>query len=92
MTVPIIGSGIGNAIKNSKILADTIIADKTETYSAETLWDYQYNYYQKMGKNIAPLALAKLLLTRVSQDPIAYAINEGLLTYHEMTITANHTR
>ncbi len=91
MTVPIIGSGIGNAIKNSKILADTIIADKTETYSAETLWDYQYNYYQKMGKNIAPLALAKLLLTRVSQDQIAYAINEGLLTYHEMTITANHT-
>ena len=36
MTVPIIGSGIGNAIKNSKILAETIIGDKTETYSAET--------------------------------------------------------
>lgn len=91
MTVPIIGSGIGNAIKNSKILADVIAADKTETYSAETLYPYQVEYVNKMGRHIAPLALAKLVLTRVSQDEIRYAINKGLLTYHEMTITANHT-
>ncbi|MBO6153174.1 MAG: NAD(P)-binding protein [Clostridiales bacterium] len=91
MTVPIIGSGIGNAIKNSKILAETIINDKTETYSAETLWPYQYEYFQKMGKNIAPLALVKLLLTRISQDQLDYAFNEGILTHHELTITANHT-
>lgn len=91
MTVPIIGSGIGNAIKNSKILAETIIGDKTETYSAETLWPYQYEYFQKMGKNIAPLALVKLLLTRISQDQLDYAFNEGILTHHELTITANHT-
>lgn len=91
MTVPIIGSGIGNAIKNSKILAEVIASDKTETYSAETLWKYQYEYYNKMGRNIAPLALAKLVLTRVTQDELRYAINKGLLTYREMTITANHT-
>lgn len=91
MTVPIIGSGIGNALKNSKILAETIIADKTETYSAETLWPYQYEYFQKMGKNIAPLALVKLLLTRISQDQLDYAFDNGILTHYEMTITANHT-
>lgn len=91
MTVPIIGSGIGNAIKNSKILAEVIASDTTETYSAETLWKYQYQYYNKMGRNIAPLALAKLVLTRVTQDELRYAINKGLLTYREMTITANHT-
>ena len=44
-----------------------------------------------MGKNIAPLALVKLLLTRISQDQLDYAFNEGILTYHELTITANHT-
>lgn len=91
MTVPIIGSGIGNAIKNSKILADTIIQDKTETYSAETLWPYQYNYFQSMGKGIAPLALVKLLLTRISHDQLDYAFDQGILTHYEMTITANHT-
>lgn len=91
MTVPIIGSGIGNAIKNSKILADVIASDKTETYSASVLYRYQYEYFQKMGRNIAPLALAKLLLTRVSQDEITYALDKGILTHYEMTITANHT-
>ncbi|MBQ1544698.1 MAG: FAD-dependent monooxygenase [Clostridia bacterium] len=91
MTVPIIGSGIGNAIKNSKILAETIMADTAGTYSAETLWDYQYRYFQTMGKNIAPLALVKLLLTRISQDQLDFAFNEGILTWHELTITANHT-
>ncbi len=91
MTVPIIGSGIGNAIKNSKILADVIAADKTETYSASALYPYQLQYVEKMGRHIAPLALAKLLLTRVTQDELRYAIDEGILTHHEMTITANHT-
>ncbi len=91
MTVPIIGSGIGNAIKNSKILADVIAGDKTETYSAEVLYKYQLEYYNKMGRNIAPLAIAKLLLTRVTQEEITYALDKGLLTWHELTITANHT-
>ena len=91
MTVPIIGSGIGNAIKNSKILAEVIASDTTETYSADVLWEYQYKYFNKMGRNIAPLALAKLVLTRVTQDELRYAIDKGLLTYREMTITANHT-
>ncbi|MDD6807669.1 MAG: NAD(P)/FAD-dependent oxidoreductase [Oscillospiraceae bacterium] len=91
MTVPIIGSGIGNAIKNSKILADVIAGDKTETYSAEVLYKYQVEYFNKMGRDIAPLALAKLVLTRVSQEELKYAIDKGLLTWREMTITANHT-
>ncbi len=91
MTVPIIGSGIGNAIKNSKILAEVIASDTTETYSAETLWKYQTEYFNKMGRHIAPLALAKLLLTRVTQDELRYAIDEGIITHYEMTITANHT-
>ena len=91
MTVPIIGSGIGNALKNSRILADTIIRDRTESYSAETLWPYQVEYYKSMGNGIALLALVKLLLTRVTPEQLDYAIDEGIITWREMTITANHT-
>lgn len=91
MTVPIIGSGIGNAIKMSRVLADAIIADETKTYSAETLWKYQTEYYKQMGNGIAPLAAVKLLLTRVTPDQLDYAFNKGILTTYEMTITANHT-
>lgn len=91
MTVPIIGSGIGNAIKNSKLLAEAIIGAEEDDYSAEALWSYQKAYYKAMGAGIAPLAAVKLLLTRISQEQLDYAIDKGILTHHEMTITANHT-
>ena len=91
MTVPIIGSGIGNAIKNSKLLAEAIADAEAEDYSAKALWAYQKAYYEYMGAGIAPLAAVKLLLTRISREQLDYAIDKGILTHHEMTITANHT-
>ena len=91
MTVPIIGSGIANSLKASKILADTIIADTTETYSAETLWGYQARYYKEQGASLAPLACVKLLLTRINGDDIDYLFDEGILTWREFTITADST-
>ena len=91
MTVPIIGSGIGNAIKNSKLLAEAIAGAEADDYSAKALWTYQKSYYKEMGAGIAPLAAVKLLLTRISREQLDYAIDKGILTHHEMTITANHT-
>lgn len=91
MTVPIIGSGIGNSIKASKILAETIIKDKTETYSAQTLWDYQRGYYKILGAGLAPLASVKLIITKITPDELDYIIDNGILTDKEMTITANST-
>ncbi len=91
MTVPIIGSGIGNAIKNSKLLAEAIADAEADDYSAKALWAYQKSYYKEMGAGIAPLAAVKLLLTRISREQLDYAIDKGILTHHEMTITANHT-
>lgn len=91
MTVPIIGSGIGNAIKNSKILAETIMADEKGEYTAKTLWNYESEYFQKQGRGLAPLAIIKLLLTKISKDQMEYAFNTGILTWRELTITANHT-
>lgn len=91
MTVPIIGSGIGNAIKNSRLLAEAIANAEAEDYSARALWAYQKAYYREMGAGIAPLAAVKLLLTRISREQLDYAIDKGILTHHEMTITANHT-
>ena len=91
MTVPIIGSGIANALKMSRVLADVIIADNTETYSAETLWKYQLDFYKIMGSGLAPLAAVKLLLTRITPDQLDYILDNGILTWKELTITANST-
>ncbi len=91
MTVPIIGSGIANSMKASAILAETIMADKDETYSAETLWKYQREFYSKMGNGLAPLALIKLLLTKLTPAELDYVFATGILNADDMTITADST-
>ncbi len=91
MTVPIIGSGIANSLRASKILAETVLADKSGEYSAKTLWSYQKNFYKALGFGLAPLAVVKLLLTKITPDQLNYIFNNNILTWREMTITADST-
>ena len=56
MTVPIVGSGIANTLKASPILAESLIRNKSKEYTADVLWDYQRNFYKKMGAGLAPIA------------------------------------
>ncbi len=91
MTVPIIGSGIANSLRVAPILAKTIMDDRTETYTAETLWQYQYKFYKNLGSGLAPLAAVKLLLTRITPQQLDYIFEKGILTWQEMTITADST-
>ena len=91
MTVPVIGSGIANSLKAAKILADTVIKDKTNSFSAETLWNYQVNYYKELGAGLAPLACVKLLLLSLTPDELDYVFENGILTEDMMTIGADFT-
>lgn len=91
MTVPIIGSGIANSMKASAILADAVMSDKTESYSAKTLWKYQKEFYSEFGNGLAPLALIKLLLTRLKPEELDYIFATGILNADDMTITADST-
>lgn len=85
MTVPVIGSGIANSMKAAKMLADVIIDDKTDSYSARVLWKYQREYFSKIGAGLAPLAAVKLLLTSFSPDEIDHMFEKGVLTDSDMT-------
>ncbi len=91
MTVPVIGSGMANAFKASKMLADAIIEDTTDSFSAETLWKYQRKYYKELGNGFAPLACVKLLLTRLYSDELDYIFDSGILNADDMTIGADST-
>lgn len=91
MTVPIIGSGIANSLRAAPILAKAVMNDRTETYTAEALWQYQYKYYKNWGAGLAPLAAVKLLLTRITPEQLDYIFEKGILTWREMTITADST-
>ena len=91
MTVPVIGSGIANSLKAAKILADAVSNDTTCSYSAETLWTYQKNFYKKIGAALAPLACVKLLLTRLQGPELDYIFAKGILNADDMTIDADST-
>lgn len=91
MTVPIIGSGIANSLRAAPILAKAVMDDKTQTYTAEALWNYQYKFYKKLGAGLAPLAAVKLLLTKITPQQLDYIFDKGILTWREMTITADST-
>ncbi len=92
MTVPIIGSGIANTLKASKILAEVIEDNKTKAYTSNVLWEYQKEYYKEIGSGLAPLAAVKLLLTKLEPAQLDYIFENDILTWREMTITADSTR
>ncbi len=88
MTVPLIGSGISNSFKAAGILADVIINDKTETYSAETLWDYQLRYFKEVGFTMAKMSLVRCMLPKLKAEQIDNAFDNQLLTTDDLAITS----
>lgn len=88
MTVPLIGSGIANALKAARILADTVKADKNGSFSAETLWNYQFNYYKILGSSLAPLECAKYMLLKLTPEEIDYCFDSGMLSDDNVTMSA----
>lgn len=91
MTVPLIGSGIANTLKASKILADTIIADIDGSYTAESLWGYQKKYYAQLGSGLAPVACIKNALTVFTPEEVDYLFEAKVLTADDLTIGADST-
>ena len=89
MTVPIIGSGIANSFRAAAILADAVMQDKDGEYSASTLWEYQKNFYKKLGSGLAQLAPVKMLLTRLDGSELDYIFETGILNADDMTIGAD---
>ena len=91
MTVPVIGSGIANSLKAAKVLANTVIKDKTNSFSAESLWNYQVNYFKVLGSSLAPLACVKLLLLKLTPDDVDYLFEKEILTDDLITMGADFT-
>lgn len=91
MTVPLIGSGIANSLKAAKMLADTVISDKDDSYTAEKLWNYQVKYYRALGAGLAPLECVKFLLLSLEPEELDYCFNSGMLNEDNITMTANFT-
>lgn len=89
MTVPLIGSGIANALRAARYLADTVMADANGRYDCETLWQYEVRYFRELGQGLAPLAAAKRLLLNMAPQDIDYFFESGTLNEDNITMTAD---
>ena len=91
MTVPLIGSGIANALKASHILSETVVGDKDGAYTAESLWKYQLGYYKLLGTGFAAMTCLKNACMTMEPAEIDFLFERGILTEKDVTITANTT-
>ncbi len=89
MPVPLIGSGIANALRAARFLADTVIADKEQCFSAETLWNYQVKYYKAIGAGLAPLECMKFFLLKLTPEEVDYCFDKGVLNEDNITMAGD---
>ena len=83
MTVPIIGSGITNAIRAGRMLADTVLAAKG--CSAAQLWPYQVEYMRKIGAVHACLDPLKTMMLSTGPETIDFIFEKRILDAADMT-------
>lgn len=88
MAFPVTGTGIANALSASVLLATVIIKNQKNDYTAKVLWEYQREYFKKIGNGLAPVAKAKLLLTTFTTDDIDYIFDNGIITEKELSVSA----
>ncbi|MBQ7228879.1 MAG: hypothetical protein IJS23_04630, partial [Clostridia bacterium] len=58
-------------------------------FTAKTLYPFAYKFWKKKGINMAPIAFVKLLIFKLTHEQLDYAFDKGILTWREMTITAD---
>lgn len=91
MPMPLIGNGIANAIMAGKILADTVLEDENELYTAETLWGYQVGYYKKIGALLSPVECVKGALLKLDVKDVDYLFSTEIASEDDMKIISGLT-
>jgi len=82
MTVPIIGSGITNAIRAGRMLAGTVLAAKD--CSAAQLWPYQVEYMRNIGAVHACLDPLKTMMLTTGPKAVDFALEKRILNDADM--------
>ncbi|MCL2105635.1 MAG: FAD-dependent oxidoreductase [Oscillospiraceae bacterium] len=87
MTVPLVGSGIANAIRAGKLLAETVLAcaAKGGGFTAPELWPYQVSYMRQIGAAHASLDVLKGFVLSLRPAQLDFIFRRELLGSAEMT-------
>lgn len=84
MTYAVKGSGIAYSIKAGTILARNICEDTKGLYEAETLWNYEKDFFSEIGFDACRIALIKNLLPYFTADEINEIFREKLVTSEDV--------
>lgn len=84
MTVPMNGSGICASLRAGVMLADTVIADTKEEYSAATLWNYNKRYILHFGLNFASVDILKNIMFNLSVEGIDFLFDKQIITQSDL--------
>jgi len=82
MTVPIIGSGITNAIRAGRMLADTVLAARD--CAATSLWPYQVEYMREIGAAHACLDPLKTMMLTTGPETVDFIFEKRILDAADM--------
>lgn len=86
MTVPMMGSGISDAVRAGQMLAQAIIDGGNS--SAKVLWKYQVAYFNKIGIERFGVDIMRRFLFSSKADEIRFLIEGGFLTRNDLkTVT-----
>ncbi len=85
MTTPLNGSGIVLSMKAGKILADTVIRAGEKELTKYVLWKYEYEYFQKLGKDLVMIDILKNFFTYITGEHVDFFLEKGILTEKELS-------
>ena len=91
MTHPMNGSGIVVSLRAGKLLAEVVSKDEEEKYSAETLWEYNYEYIHKYGAAYASVGTLKNVLLSLPSSGIDFLFEKGIVTQSDLAMYDNHS-
>lgn len=84
MTLPMTGSGICASMRAGMILAETVMNDKEDEFSAKTLWEYNKRYILHYGLNFAAIDILKNILLCMETEGINFLFDKQIITESDM--------
>lgn len=84
MTIPMLGSGIANAMTAGHILAEVIVGAEKNPFAMENLWRYQVKVTEAFGADNTGVDILKRWLLSADNDDISYLMSHNVIEAEDL--------
>ena len=84
MTYSLKGSGIAYSLRAGTMLANAVLADENGFFTAETLWEYEKQFFKEIGFSACRIAIAKNFLPFLTAQEADRMFASGLVSTEEL--------